>query len=125
MSTHPQLEAVDAELDRQEAKWGIQQHPDGTGTWLKPMADSARMNCDAKAKAGTVTWKDILTEEVWEAFSEEDPERLKAELVQVAAVACQWHAAIERRQKRLEGLKELSQMTQEFGGYDEPPPNCT
>lgn len=112
------IDDVKQELLRQFNKWGEQNHPDGTDTAHKDQADWARMICDAAAKNGTVTWRDILTEEVWEAFAETDPERLRTELIQIAAVAVQWAAAIDRRAARKEGLKELSQTTQEFGGYD-------
>lgn len=46
---------------------------------------------------GIVTFRDILACEVAEAFAEEDPARLRAELIQVAAVAVQWVEAIDAR----------------------------
>jgi malonyl CoA-acyl carrier protein transacylase len=44
-----------------------------------------------------VTWEHILTEEHYEAMAEEDPTRLREELIQVAAVAVAWVEAIDRR----------------------------
>lgn len=59
--------------------------------------DMARLECDERHKAGEATWLDILREEVLEAFAEDDPARLRTELVQVAAVAVAWVEAIDRR----------------------------
>ena len=40
---------------------------------------------------------DILAEEVAEVYAESDPDRLRAELIQVAAVCVQWIEAIDGR----------------------------
>lgn len=99
------LHAVAAERGRQDAKWGQQDHPDGTGpevvwsftgpaSWV---ADTAKGATDVAAQEGCLTWRDVLLEEVAEAFAEEDEEALETELVQVAAVAVQWREAIRRR----------------------------
>lgn len=106
------LAAIVAERGRQDAKWGEQNHPDGTGddelllrgrslaapVTMGTLAYVARATTDAAAKTGTVTWADILLEEVGEAFAESNPAKLRAELVQVAAVAAQWVEAIDRRE---------------------------
>jgi type IV pilus biogenesis protein CpaD/CtpE len=91
--------AVRDERDRQDAKWGEQNHPDGTGRDgnRKAMADMARELCQRLAALGVVTWYHILLEEVYEALAEDDPAKLRAELIQVAAVAQQWVEAIDRR----------------------------
>ncbi|HYF53037.1 MAG TPA: hypothetical protein VEA41_02135 [Salinarimonas sp.] len=47
-----------------------------------------------------MTYSQILAEEVAEALAESDPMLLRAELVQVAAVAVQWVEAIDRRLRR-------------------------
>lgn len=99
------LAEVAQELARQDEKWGEQNHPDGTGpdhTWTytgpaSSVAQRARVECNWLAAEGQVTYLDILLEEVAEAFAEDDPAQLRAELVQVAAVAAQWVAAIDRR----------------------------
>lgn len=112
------LAEVHGERVRQEAKWGEQNHPDGTGDGAaflrgsavpKPhervavtmgtLAFAARGVTDGAASRGEVTWADILLEEVFEALAEDDPARVRAELVQVAAVAAQWVSAIDRRTK--------------------------
>lgn len=89
------------ERARQDAKWGEQNHPDGTGQAFIPLAslirDQARTKCDAEHRAGEGTWEQILAEEFWEAVAEEDPAGLRDELIQVAAVAAAWVEAIDRR----------------------------
>lgn len=101
MTTHDRLAVVLVEVaeerGRQDAKWGPQNHPDGTGK----IGDSIQAITDrAKCKANGPdrdNWRDILQEEVSEAFAETDPVKLRAELIQVAAVATAWIEAIDRR----------------------------
>ena len=92
------LVEVELERARQDAKWGEQNHDDGTG---KPgdreHADYMRRCTEAFFAIRAGTWRDILEEEVMEAFAEEDPKLLRAELVQVAAVAVSWIESIDRR----------------------------
>jgi hypothetical protein len=89
---------VSDECERQDEKWGDQSHhPDGTGAQFKVIADAMRKNCDERDAAGELSWTDILSEEFYEALSETDPEKLRTELVQVAAVCAQWVAAIDKR----------------------------
>lgn len=96
------LREVFKERLAQDVKWGEQHHPDGTSaaTWFD-MAQEARKRCDASDRAGTVTWAEILTEEFFEALAEEDPARLRAELIQVSAVAAVWVQDIDHRMGRL------------------------
>lgn len=88
------------ERQGQDAKWGEQNHPDGTGDgdgYRQRQVLAAQSICQFNAENGTVTWLDILREEVAETFAETDPAKLRAELVQVAAVAAAWVEAIDRR----------------------------
>lgn len=97
------LGEVQAERDRQDAKWGEQNHPDGTGLHperQKMLADEAKALCDRAFREGFGAWSHILWEEVREAMAEEDPVRLREELIQVAAVAVNWIGAIDRRTER-------------------------
>jgi hypothetical protein len=99
------LSEVLAERIRQDDKWGQQNHRDGTGPdqgvldgWTaSALAEAARNNCQRHAEMGIVSWLDILGEEVAEALAEDDPAKLRAELLQVAAVAVAWIEAIDRR----------------------------
>ncbi|MFT4225333.1 DUF4406 domain-containing protein [Micropruina sp.] len=84
------------EIRRQDAKWGQQNHPDGTSSVWSVVADRNRKVTDRLAAAGRVTWRHILVEEVTEAIAEQG-DQLSDELVQVGAVASQWIAARERR----------------------------
>lgn len=108
-------EQILAEVDRSTQKHGDQAHlPLGTGddtplmhgtTLAKPhaavavtmgtLAYTARQVTDRAADAGSVTWSDILLEEVAEAFAEVDPRAVRAELVQVAAVVVKFIEAID------------------------------
>lgn len=100
------LGGVDAEMKRQVAKWGQQNHPSYTlNTVINEVdltADAAKARCDEKAKRGDVSWTDIFIEEVMEAFEEAqngDLQKLRTELVQCAAVAVSWAESIDRNQK--------------------------
>lgn len=89
--------SVNAERDRQEAKWGSQSWDNGTTEDYRWIADAYRDNCEAAFKAGELTWHDILLEEVFEAMGEEDVDRLEMELVQAIAVAVNWIEDIRRK----------------------------
>ncbi|MFK0018238.1 hypothetical protein [Streptomyces sp. NPDC090798] len=92
------LADIGAERVRQNTKWGEQNHPDGTGNKSQQdYAAQARKWCEAAFGSGYGTWADILAEEVAEVNAERDPARLRAELIQVAAVAAAWVEAIDRR----------------------------
>lgn len=93
------LDAISDERYEQMRKWGDQRHPDGTSVDFKPLADMARNATQFNAAKGTVTWAHILEEEVREAFAEENPVKLKAELIQVATVCAAWVHDIDRRGK--------------------------
>jgi hypothetical protein len=113
-------EAVDAERARQLAKWGDQRHPDGTGdkaamfgmpmaaiadmlkgvnSELRPHPDTVWVAADGSQPIGPVRpqWLPIFLEEVFEAAAETDPAKLRAELVQCAAVIAAWISDIDRR----------------------------
>lgn len=90
------LDVVDERL-RQERKWGQQNHLDGTGRLgSRYLADYYRAVCQANTPE-TDNWQDILAEEVFEAFAEDEPSLLRKELIQIAAVAVAWAEAIDRR----------------------------
>lgn len=92
------LREVEAERHRQHAKWGEQNHPDGTGDErAQDRADAARYACDRATAEGRLTYRHIAEEEFAEALAETDPAKLRAELVQAAAVLVAWIEAIDRR----------------------------
>lgn len=93
------LDIIDERV-RQDAKHGPQNWPDGTGRPPDPVtAAASRDRCDRAFENGRGTWRDILQEEVDEAFAEHDLQKLRTELVQVAAVAVNWIEALDRRSK--------------------------
>lgn len=82
---------------RQDKLWGVQNHPNGTGmVGDSDRADSAKHVCQVMFRNDMGSWRDILHEEVQEAFAEHDPELLRTELIQVAAVALAWVENIDR-----------------------------
>jgi hypothetical protein len=91
------LAAIVLEQISQDERWGQQNHPDGTGPRYAVKADLERARTERAAANGSLTFRHVLAEEVAEAFAEDDPVRLRAELVQVAAVAATWIEAIDRR----------------------------
>jgi protein involved in temperature-dependent protein secretion len=93
-------EEIDAERQRQLAKFGEQHHPDGTGrAGYVEKADAARFACQMDAdEPNGPRWSLILLEEVYEALAESDHARLRTELVQVAAVCAAWIADLDSRE---------------------------
>lgn len=91
------FDAVQAERSAQLAKWGDQRHPDGTNLDNAGWREHARSLCQKAAAEGRVTWAHILQEEFVEALAETDPVKIRAELVQVAAVCAAWISDIDRR----------------------------
>jgi hypothetical protein len=107
-ATQHVLAQVRYERQAQDAKWGEQNGPDGTGDdrhlFRTTSRDTygtlcylAKSATDRHAAQGDVTFADILAEEVFEALSALAVDELRAELVQVAAVAVAWVEAIDRR----------------------------
>lgn len=105
------LAEIHEERQRQDAKWGEQNHPlldpilrdrgphRMASEYEVPHADRARTMCQWAATAGTVTWGHILVEEVAEFVCAPDVAAMRAELVQIAAVAV---AAIEYIERHAE-----------------------
>jgi hypothetical protein len=106
------LLSIAEERERQDAKFPGQHLPDGTPDaadrmGLEKALDQARRArdmwrrvCQAKTARGDVTWWDVLREEFWEVGAESDPQRLREELVQLAAVAVRWAEDIDRGEQR-------------------------
>lgn len=99
----PTLDDAKAEMARQIAKWGVQDHPSYTPATVfeigTAIAEDAKRFCDRKATSGIVSWTDIFAEEVLEAIEEAikgDWEKLDTELVQCIAVAQSWRESLNR-----------------------------
>lgn len=105
------LKEVWLERRAQDDVWGEQNWIDGTGIswvehlvpffWREDRANQivslARAQYQRELDSGKSTWRGIALEEIAEAFAETDPEKLRAELVQCAAVFVNWIGAIDRR----------------------------
>lgn len=93
------LDDVADERRRQTALGFVGDHPDGIGDALRavplPSVEAVRALCDADT-----TWALVLLEEVLEAFDARDEAEMRAELVQVAAVAVRWVAMLDARGER-------------------------
>lgn len=119
------LAALAAELQRQDLKWGEQNHPSYPSfkneqardipyllkvlhndparrcwTYVSITEADAKLNCEDDVRNDDVNWAAILHEEIAEAYSADiDSDHHIEELVQVAAVALQWAASIKRNRK--------------------------
>jgi len=104
MSVLDILKEVWAERDRQDVKWGEQNHElrhklsaitgivDGT---------TAKAICEHAVELGRVSWTNILVEEVAEFVDDAcDPVKARVELIQVAAVAVAAIESIDRNAKK-------------------------
>ena len=95
------VQEVQNEVNRQFELWGEQNHPDGTGREeQRQTADTFKSLMKTWAQDDSLTFRDILFEEVLEAYAETDDGALRTELIQVAAVAVTWIQAIDRRRAR-------------------------
>jgi hypothetical protein len=99
----------------QYAKWGDQHWPNGTATSSddREMADEAKRVTNLAMEEGDLTWRDILVEEIFEAFAESDWSKLRVELVQSAAVIAAWiedgdRAETERKAKAKDALDRFA-----------------
>lgn len=98
--TQAVLSEVLAERQRQYALFGVQSFPDGTGgPSIQALSDLVRRACDQAFEQGEGTWLHIFLEEVLEALAEEDPAKIRAELLQAMGVGVQWIEDINRRQR--------------------------
>lgn len=96
---------VIGERSRQDRQWGAANHPSlpagvrhACAFFGIPTADAMRLMCQDAFRRGTGSYAHVLLEEVAEAIEDaNEPAKLRAELVQVAAVAMKWIEAIDRR----------------------------
>lgn len=88
------------EHERQQAKHGPQNYPDGTGSdemWA--LAERIKELVSAKDDLGLSSWAEVFGEEACEVLCERDPENLEKELVQVATVALAWATKLRTKKK--------------------------
>lgn len=93
------------ERGRQDEKWGDPHDvPNGTGATqlfmgqtVADLRDWIQGSVDIAADRGDSRMSWVLLEEVFEALAEDDDAKLRAELIQVAAVAAKWVQIIDAR----------------------------
>lgn len=101
LATDKVLDEVAAERVKQFDRYGSNDDlENGTGdTWLDPVSwisaeeterEFRRSYEKHEARNGRPTWMHLVREEVAEAFQEDDPVRLREELIQVAALCVSW-----------------------------------
>jgi hypothetical protein len=91
---------ISRECKRQDEKWGEQDHPMLYPEYLEQAregAENAKRVCALNASIKKLSWYDILTEEILEAFSETELEKQREEMIQVAAVAVQIIKCLNKR----------------------------
>lgn len=102
------LDEVSAERAQQFDQYSTNENlADGTGgQWMWPYTADGAPEIEAvlradyetyEARAGAPTWMHLVREEVAEAFAETDEERLRAELIQVAALCVSWVEKMDAR----------------------------
>ena len=99
LHTYEICEEIVVERQRQDEKFPEQGDlPDGIGSeHACSTASIARASCEEAFAAKRGTWKHILLEEYAEAMAKTEREKLRTELIQVAAVCVKWVEHIDRR----------------------------
>lgn len=97
------------ERDRQDAKWGEQNHPIGERMIApdrrKAKERSARETCKKMEACGLLSWVDICQEELQEVNGAEDDEHAREELLQLAACCVAAIECIDRREAKKHDVK--------------------
>lgn len=79
------------ERERQVMKWGVQRHPDGTGSEIAgTFAQQWKTVCDIKNSLDNDDWATIAAEEFFEALTETDKAKILEEVTQYTAVGLAW-----------------------------------
>lgn len=111
MTTARELAAVLSELaeerSRQDAKWGVQNLPDGTGGAYPvfggmshaDIADTLKLHGQLARDGGFRNAGLAMLEEAFEVMAETDPVLIRGELVQLAAFCVKWIQMIDRRER--------------------------
>lgn len=100
---------VKIERERQDKKFGESNHPSINESIPRkfrnqfygiPTEEESRDKCESNHLNKSVTWADILIEEVAEVVNAKDERDRREELIQVAAVALAWVESIDRKEKK-------------------------
>ena len=95
------LEEIQKERNKQDEKWGEQNHPFVAFSphYGSYSANYAREQCDNAFNQGVGDWRYILNEEVYEAYEQaahKNVEKFREELIQVAAVVVAMIECLDR-----------------------------
>ena len=106
------FEEIRIERQKQNDKWGEQNHPCLDETLLKrqggcttqrmcqeyeiPSEERAKQLCETNFKRGTGTYAHIAIEEMSEVISAFDTQKRRGELIQLTAVCVAWIEKIDR-----------------------------
>lgn len=107
------------ERNRQQDKWGEQNHPTGFGSnpFSETLEAAAKAMCEKGVEDGTLTWRDILLEEVYELFNSDGVAHQFTEAVQVAAVATAIAEMLLRQHiESLPSVEDKAPTTKDPGG---------
>ena len=91
------FEEIRAERQRQDEKWGEQNHQMLDKRVPIEIIKEGADNCRAINESERKSWFSVLREEIYEAFAENEPEKQREELVQVAAVVVAIIECLDRR----------------------------
>lgn len=113
---NPVYAEIIAERNRQDAKWGEQNHPsldpiltgrNGGASPQRlceeyeiPSEARAKFKCNEAAEKRVLSWAHIAVEELSEAVSAIDDKTRRGELIQLAAVIVEWIQSIDRQNKK-------------------------
>ncbi len=92
------------ERERQHEKFGKRNLPE-TGIELSDDVNASCFaydllaSCSEESTAGQPTYRMLLDDDIWEAFEEAEPSRLRGELVQIGAVVVEWIEALDRKKR--------------------------
>jgi len=120
--SNPVYEEVQSERNRQDEKWGIQDHPSisdnivaGPSSNLSerinryygiPTIDKAKYVADEAANKYDLTWGHIAVEELCEVIGADNEIHRRHELVQLAAVCIAWIDCLDRKMNKEKTSKE-------------------
>lgn len=98
------LAEISRERRRQDLLWGQQDHVDGevgpTVRFNNLTAKIMKEKCQLNVAKDRTNWRDILDEEIAEAYETDNDKDLRTELIQSAAVIIAWVEALDRRDRR-------------------------
>ena len=102
------IEEILKEKQRQISLWGVQNHNIVDNNYYLnniriryglPTEEQAKYSCNQHTENKTLTWGDIIVEELAEALNAKTPEEMKEELIQCGAVIVSMIESLERNGK--------------------------